>query len=240
MKSRQTRLVGILTILASTSWIARSADASYVTGSITPTSGETVNLTTLGPLDWVHYGLGGGGDSGDGEPLRDSSGAIIGGLTATVPIKGYANSLNTYTWSNGSPVLSGTNTNGAGMNDPAGVMTLTLAASTTPLQAQFYVGTTGGLPGSFTVALNDGSGASYTAPAFTGYDIITIDYAANSTSTLTMTFTSPGLNGGFFGIGLEAVTIGTAPVPEPTSIALLGLGAAGAVGVARRRRRVRV
>jgi hypothetical protein len=240
MKSRRTCLVGILTILASTSWIARSADASFVTGSITPTSGGTVNLTTLGPLDWVHYGRGGGGDSNDGDPVRAVGGSIIGGLTATVPIKGYADSSNTYTWSNGTPVLSGTNTNGVLVNDPAGVMTLTLAASTTPLQAQFYVNTSGGLPGSFTVALNDGSGASYTAPAFTGSDIITIDYAANSTSTLTMTFTSPGLNGGSFGIGLDAVTISPAPVPEPTSIALLGLGAAGAVGVARRRRRVRV
>ena len=117
-------------------------------------------------------------------------------------------------------------------------MTLTLAASTTPLQAEFFVGQSTGIPTSFTVALNDGSGASYTATNLIGgNDIITIDYVANTASTLTMTFTSSALVGGPPNIILDAVTVslGASSVPEPNSCVLLGLGAAGFLAFRRRR-----
>jgi hypothetical protein len=135
-------------------------------------------------------------------------------------------------------------TNGIFLNDATGpnspgVLTLTLAASTTPLQAEFFVGATTGIPTSFTVALNDGSGASYTATnMISGGDIITIDYAANAASSLTMTFRSSALNfgGGPNAISLDAVTVSNfSSVPEPSSCILLGLGAVGLLAVRRRR-----
>ncbi len=238
MSRQPIRVIGILAIVASNAWFQRSADASFVTGSVASTSGGTYNLTALGSLDWVHYGLLGGGDSSDGEPVRDSSGSIIGGLSSTVNIKAYTGGPNTYNWSNGSPVVSGTNTNGIYLNDPSGVLNLTLAASTTELQAQFYVFATPGIVSSFVVALNDGSGASYTATnLISGYDIITVDYAANSTSTLSMTFTSSALFGGPPEVGMDAVTVsGISSVPEPDSSVLIGVGALGLLALLLRRR----
>jgi hypothetical protein len=244
MKRQPTRLIGILAIVAWAAWLSRSADASSITGTVTPVSGGTYNVTTLGSLDWVHYGLLGGGDSSDGNPVRDNGGSIIGALSADVPIKGYSGSANTYDWSNGTPVVSGSNTNGIYINDATGptspgVLTLTLAASTTPLQAEFFVGATTGIPTSFTVALNDGSGASYTATnLISGSDIITIDYAANAASSLTMTFTSSVLNfgGGPNAIALDAVTVSSvSSVPEPSSCVLFGLGAVGFLAFRKRR-----
>jgi PEP-CTERM motif len=238
MTRQPTRLIAILAIVASIAWHSRSADASSITGTVTPVSGATYNLTTLGSLDWVHYGLLGGGDSNDGEPVRDSSGSIIGALSSNVNIKAYTGGINTYEWSNGTPVVSGSNTNGTYLNDGGGVLSLTLAASTTPLQAEFFVGTSTSISTSFTVALNDGSGASYTATnLISGADIITIDYVANSASTLTMTFGSSALDGGPNAIGLDAVTIspGIASVPEPSSCILLGLGVVGFLAFRRRR-----
>ena len=201
-----------------------------------PASGGPYNLTTLGSLDWVHYGLLGGGDSNDGEPVRDSSGSIIGAPSAPVNIKAYSGGPDTYGWSNGTPVASGSNSNGIYLNDGGGVLNLTLAASTTMLQAEFFVATEPSTPTSFTVALNDGSGASYTATnLISGYDIITIDYVANSASTLTMTYTSSALFGGPPEVVLDAVTVSAAgTVPEPTSFVLLGLGAAGVLAYRRR------
>jgi hypothetical protein len=68
MKMQPSRFIGIVAIVASTAWITRSADASTVTGSVTPVSGGTYNLSALGSLDWVHYGLAGGGDSKQWRP----------------------------------------------------------------------------------------------------------------------------------------------------------------------------
>jgi hypothetical protein len=244
MTRQPTRLIGILTIVAWAACLSRSADASSVTGTVTPVGGGTYNLATLGSLDWVHYGLLGGGDSSDGNPVRKSGGSIIGALSADVPIKGYSGSVNTYDWSDGTPITGGRNTNGIYLNDATGpsspgVLTLTLAASTTPLQAEFFVGATTGIPTSFTVALNDGSGASYTATnLISGYDIITIDYAANAASSLTMTFTSSALNfgGGPNAIALDAVTVSSvSSVPEPSSCVLVVLGGVGGFLAFRRR-----
>ena len=78
MKRQPTHLIGILAIAISIAWLPRSADASSVTGSVGPASGGPYDLTALGSLDWVHYGLLGGGDSNDGEPIRDIGGSIIG------------------------------------------------------------------------------------------------------------------------------------------------------------------
>ena len=174
------------------------------------------------------------------------AGSIIGALSSDVPIKGYSGGPNTYNWSNGSPPnVSGSNTNGIYINDATGpsspgILSLTLAASTTELQAQFYVGATAGIPTSFTVALNDGSGASYTATnLISGYDIITIDYAANSASTLTMSFTSSGAE---FRRGPQrrrprrCHRVRLSSVPEPSSCVLLGLGAVGLVALVLKRR----
>jgi PEP-CTERM motif len=239
MKRQPSRFIGIVAIVASSVWLSPAADASSVTGSVTPLSGGTYNLTALGSLDWVHYGLAGGGDSNNGDPIRDSSGSIIGGLSANVPIKGYSDSANTYDWSNGTPVVSGSTSNGIYLTDNGGVMTLTLAASTTPLQAEFFVASNPGFPTSFSVALNDGSGASYTATnLISGYDIVTIDYVANSASLLTMTFTSSALAPGvpeIIYLDAVAVSLGASSVPEPGSCVLLGLGAAGLLAFRRRR-----
>ncbi len=239
MKMQPSRFIGIVAIVASTAWLSPPADASSVTGTVTPESGGTYNLSALGSLDWVHYGLAGGGDSNNGDPIRDSSGSIIGGLSANVPIKGYSGSANTYDWSNGTPVVSGSNTNGIYLTDNGGVMTLTLAASTTPLQAEFFVASNPGFPTSFTVALNDGSGASYTATnLISNFDLITIDYVANSASTLTMTYTSSALSPGMpeiIYLDAVAVSLGVSSVPEPNSCILAGLGALGVLAFRRRR-----
>jgi tetratricopeptide (TPR) repeat protein/tRNA A-37 threonylcarbamoyl transferase component Bud32 len=158
---------------------------------------------------------------------RRGGGTIIGGLSSNNHIlRAYSSGPNTCTWSNGTPVASGTNTNRISINDPS-TLTLTLAASTTAYQVRFYVGESGPMTPSFTFALNDGSGDSYTAPAFTGFNVITVDYAASGASTLTMTFTSPKVAGDFNNIILDAVTVsGLAVVPEAALYALLLFGAA--------------
>ena len=245
MKLQTLGYIAPLTILASALLIAKPANAAFINGSVVATSGGVVNLTTQGTLDWTHYGLLGGGDSSNGNPVKDNIGTIIGTLSSNVPIKGYSGSLNTYTWSNGDVVTSGTNANGIYINDATGpstpgVLNLTLAASTSEQIAQFYVSAASGIPTSFTVALNDGSGETYSTGAISGNDIITIDYAANSLSTLTMTYSSSALNfgGGPNYVALDAVTV---TVPETSSLFLAAMGlVALAVPCVRRMRMGRI
>jgi len=224
---------------------ASAVSAASIGGSVAADAGGTVNLTTLGTLDWAHYGFLGGGTGGaDPEQDRKVGGAILNTPTNTRDLfKFYNFSQNTYSWSDGTPHLSGSMTNGAAVNDGDvnGGLTeiiLTAAASTAPMRLVIYLGT-GFLGGSqpaplanINASLNDGSGATFAINNISGSNILTLDYSANAPSLLTVSLNSLALRptGGPEYLVLDAayVTAGqiSAGAPEPSSLLLLAGGIA--------------
>lgn len=188
------------------SWSARAATLS---GSFTPLSSDTnINLTTTGGLDWAHWGL------RSGWSIERKYGVVSQITNTFLASSGsyysypdgpyqFANGTNTFTWTDGTPVLAVTNTptgvyifggKVSGKN-PNGFQ-IQCPADTRMKQLRLYVGTSGAA-GTLTATL---SGATtYTDNSLGGgpsNGVYTIDFQADTTGqTLTVTFTSTDTSG---------------------------------------------
>ncbi len=172
-------------------------------------AGTAINLTTNGALDWVHWGL-----------FTESSIDRKGGATPQIsdfitvdPSNGYtfvyqySDNQNGYTWTDGDPHMTVTNTpTGVWAYAPgAGGTTVlvgsgfrfTVAASTNAQILRVYVGAYGAR-GKFTATLSDNSATPYSSPINNSvYNltngpsaVYTLTFAANSaTQFLTITYT---------------------------------------------------
>src|SRR5256884_222184 len=112
--AEQTRTVrgNFLALIVCLVWAASPVRGATLIGKFTPIpTGTDVNLTAEGPLDWVHWGL-----------YTDSSLDRKAGVTPQIPDftpKGstpqfgpfqFADNYNGYSWSDGTPTSSATNT----------------------------------------------------------------------------------------------------------------------------------
>jgi len=196
-------------ILLLESLFALSASAGTLSVSFNSVpAGSVVNLTTNGPLDWVHWGL-------FTETSIDRKGGVtpqISDFTTVDPSNGYtfvyqyADNYNGYSWTDGDPHMAVTNTTTgvwAYASGPGGVVLtgsgfrFTVPASTNTQILRVYVGTYAAR-GKFSASLSDNS-----APAFTSsinnsvYNsgngpgaVYALTFAANSaTQFLTITYT---------------------------------------------------
>jgi hypothetical protein len=178
---------------------ARGGELSVAFADI-PT-GTAVNLTEAGVLDWVHWGLvtETSLDRKAGVPPQISDFTLLDGSNGFAFAYQFADNFNGYTWSDGTPHMTVTNTTTgvwAYSTPPLGTgFKITAPAGTNARTLRVYVGAYAAR-GRFTATLSDDS-----APGFTNTTAVsnqgngpstafTINYSADSTSqVLTVTFT---------------------------------------------------
>ena len=144
------------------------------------TSASTVNLTAQGTSDWAHW---------SGYAHKASGGAKISNysVVGTGTVTNYTSDPRRFTWSDGTPTVSGSNRNGIYIAGAGKGFQITAPADLTQRTLKVYVGgsATGG---TFTASLSDGSAPNYVNSSFSGtgqYDVVyTLTYKAASAGKL--------------------------------------------------------
>src|ERR1044071_9326382 len=223
------RARSIVVLLLVFGWTGiRSASAATLTGSFTPIPrGDAVDLTAEGPLDWVHWGR-----------FTASSVDRKAGVTPRIPPftpigrngpYQYADNFNGYSWSDGGPTSTVTNTttgvwmwgrsNGFQLDVPAGISTSVL---------KVYVGTFGA-EGKFTADLG-GTSLKYSDESISnisngpgGY--YTLTYAADSPDqTLTIKYVVDSVMDPAGNVTLQAAALSAPGVNHPPIVSITSPG----------------
>lgn len=223
---------GSATVQAITGSVSGSASVSVSTGRIAGSgaalsSGQTVNLTALGPLDWAHWGLNGAQDKTSGEyNHKVASGSTPVGLISNYTGVGSAAAYNingavNFSWTNGTPTPSVTNASSVYVLGYNG-LSITVPADTTPRTLTVFAG---GYADYATLSahLSDSSAADYTDSSF-GYNkpgnldgvnysaAYTLTYqAASAGQTLTVTWTQTHSNASYAKAQLQAAALALTP-----------------------------
>ncbi len=210
--------------------IAGSARGAVLTGSFERVpQGSNVNLTELGTVDWVHWGLltETSLDRKAGVTARISDYNVIsaGGSNAFAIAYQYADNFNGYSWTDGTPVAEINNT-------PTGVWAygipilgtgfeFTVPADITVRTLKVFVGVFKG-SGSFQAELSDDSADPYEdGNAFSNISngpgaVFTINYAAASPGqTLTIRWKLAIARGADANVTLQAATLSTSGANNP-------------------------
>lgn len=186
----------------------------------TANSPALVNLSALGPTDWVHWGR------ISDQPVDRKSGVAqkIGSLAAVgVDVSPTpAEAASTARWSDGAPngVVAGTNSS-VRIFDRAKGLKVTVAADTTPRTVKAWVGIKGRAQGQFRAVLSDGSRPAWNqtlrrqGSGQSSYEF-TINFAAasaNQTLTLSWVRTDDRVSASY--LGFESVKLLGRPEPDP-------------------------
>src|SRR5438093_5772287 len=148
------------------------ASAAVLSGSFSELPrGSNVNLTAAGPLDWVHWGLytDTSIDRKEGVPQQIGDYVVIGPTNDFLAAYQYGDNWNSYSWSDGAPTASQTNTTtgiwayGFPENMGSG-FELTAPADPTIKTLEVYVGAFDAR-GRFEARLSDSSAPGYTNAA---------------------------------------------------------------------------
>ena len=216
--------------------IAAGSGGSLSSASSTPSGAQ--QLTTLGTVDWAHWGL------STSTSFNHKVGIVpqIGDYTtvgSVAPVR-ISNSPANYSWSDGTPAASAINTTtGVNVSGQNNGFSITAPADTSLRTLTVYAGVSSG-QGSISARLSDGSAPAVvdTSLANAGGSSIaafTFTYAAASAGqTLVVTFTQASSGGS---VSLFAATLGgTVPGPDFTVSALPSVrsvapGASGVVTV---------
>src|SRR6266700_3690146 len=183
----------------------------FLSGSVnTPSPQE--GLSAEGRTDWAHWGLNTANsfDHRRLTPQRINNFARIG----AGPGKRLTDNATGFTWTNGTPTLSATDTaTGVYLYGLSNGFQITVAADTVQRRLNLYLGLYGA-QGDLEVSLSDLSAASYTDTSLAGvynnaYAEYTIDFAAASTNqSLLVQYTSGALYDLQYGnVTLEAATL---------------------------------
>src|SRR3989442_3507740 len=155
------RLVAVLVATSS------SAGAASLTGSFTSIpQGASVNLTVEGPIDWVHWGLytESSLDRKAGVTPLISDFTIVYATNAYAYAYQFADNYNDYSWSDGTPTASVTNTTTGvwayGVPTRGSGFQFTVPADTTLRTLKVYVGAFAAR-GNFEASLSDNSASAY-------------------------------------------------------------------------------
>lgn len=164
--SRRSR--GLRAAVAVMLCVAMATSAATLTGSFTPiTTGSNVNLSAAGNLDWVHWGL-----YTDTSLNRKSAVApqignfnVIGDSNGFVTAYQFADNANGYSWVDGAPFHSITNTTTGvwayGFPNLGAGFEFAVPADTNTRTLQVFVGAFK-CRGTLTATLSDGSAPGYT------------------------------------------------------------------------------
>jgi len=225
------------------SWIAFAASflvvssgetlAGTINASISAiASGSNVNLTAIGKLDWVHWGL-----YTEATTNRKSCASLsIGNFTpiwdtnnplAYAQVYQYSDNANGYTWYNGSPAISVTNTSTGvwayGYPNLGTGFEFSVPADTTQRTLQVFVGVFSGR-GTFEAHLTDNSATGYTNSSLVNFlgngpgGVYTIAYSANSAGQslrIRWTLTTLGANAASANVTLQAAALTASGVDNP-------------------------
>ncbi|MEO8372733.1 MAG: kelch repeat-containing protein, partial [Candidatus Solibacter sp.] len=195
-----------------------SGGGGVLTGSMLNPTG-TVQLTTEGSADWAHWGLTTATDF-------DHKATLTQQISNFVPVAGavasrYANNSVGYTWTDGTPTPSTTNsTTGLYVSGLGSGFQITAPADATLRTLKVYVGAWRA-QGRFLAHLSDGSAVDYldtsliNTAGVTTLGVYTLTYKASSNAqTLTVTYT---MNSGTGNVTLQAATLaGGTPAPDFT------------------------
>jgi hypothetical protein len=222
--------------------------AGMIIGELSTSYQTNANLTTLGTQDWAVWGFANNGTSTSLTPdVTMNGGAGIGSLTNITngnPLRGVGQfgrlgGQSSFTWSNGTPTASTSNTSPGIQHDGAGTgistigegFSLTVAASTTPQTLTLYTATNY-TDSKLVASLSDGSATPYTSNVvdlgvLDGSAIYTITFAANSPGqTLTISDITQTQDDSIDNTGnviIQAAALSVASVPEPSSFSLVAL-----------------
>jgi hypothetical protein len=153
--------------------------------------GTVINLSTAGPADWVHWGLYTNTSINRKTlvPQQISDYTLLIGSDGYAQVFQYADNMNGYSWTNGAPVASVTNTTTGlyAYSSPVAVGTgfeITAPADTRPRVLKVYVGVFSG-QGEITATLSDNSATPYveSSLSYTGNGAsraYVLTYVANS------------------------------------------------------------
>ena len=193
-----------------------------LTGSVAVPSG-TVDLTTEGTEDWMHWGLATNTSLNRkaGVPARISNFTKLG----PNPVQRFADSVTSFAWSDGTPTPSTNGTpTGIFVNGLTNGFQLTLPADTNSRTARVYVGGYG-VHANFEAWLSDLSAPPYTDDSVSNvfnnvYVAYTLEYAAASAGqSLTLLFRTVNLFDFDYGnVTLQAVTLQGPPAPPSLAI----------------------
>jgi hypothetical protein len=198
--------------------------------------GSVVDLTAAGPADWVHWGL----ESETSLNRKTFVPAQISGYTALVGVDGYVQFFrypdngNGYSWSDGTPNLSATNSTtglfaySAPVAEGVG-FEFTAPADTRPRILRVYVGVYSG-QGQITATLSDNSATPYVESTLSHNEngvsrVYVLNYAANSVGqTLRVSWQLLKKQGGLLqspNVTLQAAALATPGINVPPGITLL-------------------
>jgi hypothetical protein len=206
---------------------AFTTTGGMVAGTVfAPQTAYTVNLTTEGSLDWVHWGLNGPAnvDRKNGVTQQISNLTKLG----TAGYGYFLDSSSTFNWADGTPTTSGS-TSGGIVTTQIGTggngYEITVPADTSTKTLRLYVGTWIGV-GRLEAALSDGSAPTYIDTSLTScgggtFDgIYIIQYkAASAGQTLRVRYTlltDCDGNGPFGNVALKSATLASGGQTPPT------------------------
>jgi len=222
---RWSRFTLALCILQSMS--AAAAQLSAVRETVT--AGSDINLTAEGFADWVHWGLytDTSVDRKAGVIPQIGNFTLLGDPTTFLAVYQYSDNLHGYSWSDGTPRGSVTNTPTGvwayGFNPIGSGFELSAPADTSVRTLKVYVGKYNA-QARLTAALSDGSALGY-SNATTGIAlgkenfVYTIQYAAASAGqTLTVRWALLNGSGQTPNVTLQAATLALPPGSNPPAV----------------------
>lgn len=212
----------ILVCLLVFGWCVIRTGAATLSGGFTPIpQGAVVDLTTEGPLDWIHWGR-----------FTASSVDRKAGVTPWIPgftpigRNGpfqYADNFNGYSWSDGVPAPAATNTpTGVWMWGKSNGFQLSVPAATATRTLKVYVGTFGAV-GRFTARLGTliYTDASISNPGNGPGGVYTLTYAADSDDlTLSIQYVVDRTMDSAGNVTLQAAALTAPGVPFPPQVSL--------------------
>jgi hypothetical protein len=216
------------------------AQAGTLNGSFTslatspPNAAPTnINLSAIGNLDWVHWGLytDSSVDREGGVSPQISDYTVIGSSNDYLAAYQYVDNVNGYSWTDGTPTMSVTNTHtgvwaygtpiflGSGFR-------ITAPADSTVRTLKVFVGVYNG-GGLFTARLSDGSAPGYTNTSLANIGngpsgVYTLSYSANSTGqTLVVEYTLAAQRGLDPNVTLQAAALSAPNANNPPFVAMI-------------------
>ena len=159
-------------------YAAAGGSGGTLSGSVA-TSTVAVNLTTTGTADWAHW---------PGYDHKATGGSQISNVTAVgAGMSSYGNDPRALSWSDGTPNLGGSSTNGLYITGAGKGFSVTVPADMTTRTLKVYVGGWSS-SGKLVAHLSDSSAADYVDATLSGggqYDAVyTLTYSAGSAGKL--------------------------------------------------------
>ncbi len=206
-------------LVCSAVWPLPTARAGLLSGTNTSIhTGADINLTAAGPLDWVHWGLytPTSLDRKSGVTPQIGDWTVVGPSNAFTAAYQFSDNANGYSWSDGTPTASVTNTTTGvwayGVPNIGTGFELSVPADTTTRTLKVYVGAFAAR-GRFEASLSDLSAADYLDSSLSNIRngpsaVYALQYAANSAGqTLRIRITVEQIFGPAGNVTLQAAAL---------------------------------